>query len=242
MVAICVGLRQRQGARDEGRRESLDPRPSVLDCYSTLDTLYEKEANMRRGTLNAVRFCCALTWLSLTFPALAQEKLIAEEAVLLSVTATVEAIDLKQREVSLRGPLGNVVTLSVDKKVTRLNEVKVGDAVTADYYVSFAAELRKPTAEEEKNPIIVLEAGGKSTPKASPAAGGARWIRAVTTIEGLDRPTRTITVKGPLGRYVTARVADQSWLSQPRIGETVVVTYTEAVAVSLEKAPGKSKQ
>jgi len=204
---------------------------------------------MKRETLKRLYICCALLCLGIAMPALAQEnpsttraKLIAEDAVLMSVTATVEAIDLNKREVTLKGPLGNVFTLSVDKKVKRLKEVKVGDAVTADYYVSFAAELRKPTAEEEKNPMVIVEAGGRSSPETSPAGGGVRWVKAVTTIEGLDRPTRTITVKGPLGRYVTARVADPSLLTQTRIGETIVVTYTEALAISLEKVSGKTKK
>jgi hypothetical protein len=71
--------------------------------------------------------------------------------------------------------------------------------------------------------------------KEAPAAGGARVLRVVATIEGLDRPTQSVTLKGPEGRYVTARVEDPSMLTKPRIGDTVVVTVTEAMAVSLEK-------
>lgn len=197
---------------------------------------------MRREILRALRVWAALLCLGAAAPALAEERLVAEEAVLVSVTATVEAIDVGQREVSLKGPLGNVVTLTVDERVKGLGEIKVGDAVTAGYYVSLAAELRRPTADEEKNPIVVVEAGARSPAGALPAAGGARWIRAVTTVEGLDRPTRTITVRGPLGRYVTARVPDAAWLTQPRIGETIVVTYTEALAIALEKTGGETRQ
>ena len=62
----------------------------------------------------------------------------------------------------------------------------------------------------------------------------------MTTIEGLDRPTQTITVKGPRGNYLTARVADPSNLTQMRIGENIVVTYTEALAISLEKSEKKN--
>ena len=159
-----------------------------------------------------------------------------EQAVLLSVTASVEAIDLTNREVTLKGPLGNEVTFVVDKKVKRLDEVKVGDLVQADYYISVVAELRKPTAEEKKHPLVVLDAAGKAPPGASPAAAGLRTFRVVATIEGLDRPTRTVTVKGPRGNYLTARVADPSRLTQARIGDNVVITYTEALAISLEKA------
>jgi Cu/Ag efflux protein CusF len=163
-----------------------------------------------------------------------------EEAVLVEVTAKVEAIDLKTREVTLKGPLGNEVTFTVDERVKRLNEVKVGDDVHADYYVSVAGELRKPTAEEEKNPITVLSAAAKAPQGTSPAAGGLRQYKVVTTVEGLDRPTKTVTLKGPMGRYLTVRVADPERLTKAHIGDHVVVTYTEALAISLDKAEKKS--
>src|SRR5690348_1714424 len=120
-----------------------------------------------------------------------------EDTILVSLTASVEGIDYTNREVTLKGPLGNEVTFTVDQRVKRLDEVKVGDSVRADYYISIAAEIRKPTAEEEKNPIVLLDAAGKAPPGSSPAAGGLRRFKVVTTIEGLDRPTQTVTVKGP---------------------------------------------
>jgi hypothetical protein len=159
-----------------------------------------------------------------------------EESVLVSISASIEAVDQKTREVTLKGPLGNTVTFIADPAVKRLNEFKVGDFVTADYYVSVAAELRKPTAAEEKEPLVLLDAAGKRPRGATPGAGGLRRFKVVTTIEGLDRPTETITVKGPLGNLLTVRVADVANLPKLRIGETIVVTYTEALAISLEKA------
>ncbi len=173
-------------------------------------------------------------------PAAAAPPMGRKDAVLVTVTASVEAIDPDTREVTLKGPLGNSITFTVDKRVKRLGEVKVGDLVQAEYYVSLAAEVRQPTPEEAEHPLQVLEAGGKAPADAAPAAGGLRQFKVVTTIEGLDRPTRTVTVKGPRGNYLTARVADPERLTKVRIGETVVITYTEAVAISLEKAEKKS--
>lgn len=175
-------------------------------------------------------------------PSPAGPRLAREEAVLVTLTASVEAIDPAKREVTLKGPLGNTVTITVDQRVKRLNEVKVGDLVEADYYLSFAAELRKPTPEEEKTPFVVLDAAGKAPPGTSPAGGGLRRFKVVATIEGLDRPSQTITVKGPQGNYVTARVDDPSRLTQMRIGENIIVTCTEALAISLEKVKKKSAE
>jgi hypothetical protein len=158
-----------------------------------------------------------------------------EETVLVHITATVEAIDYDKREVTLKGPLGNSVTFTVDERVKRLNEVRVGDTVAADYYVSVAAELRPPTAEERREPLMIVEGAGKAPPGTSPAGHALRQIKAVCTVEGLDRPTETVTLKGPLGRYASVRVADPANLPHLRIGDTVMVTYTEALAIALEK-------
>jgi len=158
---------------------------------------------------------------------------------LVSVAARVEAINMTTREVTLKGPLGNVVTFTVDKRVTRLNEVKVGDEVVADYYVSYVAELRAPTAEEKAKPLTVLTETAKAPADAQPAAGALRIIKAVVTVEGLDRPTKSLTVSGPSGT-VTVQVADVAALSKLRLGDTLVVTYTEAIAIGIEKrAPKK---
>ncbi len=166
--------------------------------------------------------------------------LARKEAVLATITASVEAIDYGTREVTLKGPLGNTVTFNVDSRVKRLLEIKVGDLVQADYYVSLAAELRKPTPEEEQHPLTVLEGAGKAPQDSAPAGGAVRRIKAVTTVEGLDRIMQTVTVKGPRGRILTARVEDPSRLMAMRLGDTIVITYTEALAISLTKVEKKS--
>ncbi|MCW5551388.1 MAG: hypothetical protein KIS67_04395 [Verrucomicrobiae bacterium] len=104
-------------------------------------------------------------------PATTSRTASREEIVLLSVTASVEAIDPGKREVTLKGPLGNTVSFTVDRRVKRLDEIKVGDFVSADYYVSIAAELCKPMAEEQKTPLVLLGAADKAPPGTSPANG-----------------------------------------------------------------------
>jgi hypothetical protein len=160
---------------------------------------------------------------------------------LVTVTAKVEKIDLATRELTLKGPLGNSETIVVGDQVKRLNEIKVGDEITAEYYIGIAAELRPPTDAEKAEPFVVLEGAGKSPAGEAPAAGGIRTVRVVATIEGLDRPSQTVTLKGPMGRYLTVRVQDPSILLKARLGDTVVVTAAEALAVSVEKVKSVEK-
>jgi hypothetical protein len=60
------------------------------------------------------------------------------------ITSTVEGIDYKKRTVTLKGPEGNVTTYPVDKRVKRLNEVKVGDEVVLRVTEAFAIKVERP--------------------------------------------------------------------------------------------------
>jgi hypothetical protein len=162
-------------------------------------------------------------------------KMSREDDVLVTATAKVEAVDLEKRELTLKGPLGDVETVTVDKAVKRLDEIKPGDEVTAKYYVSIAAELRDPTPEEKENPIMVVSGAERAPKSSAPAAGGLRMIRVVATVEGLQRPTRLVTLKGPRGNYMSVRAKDPKRLEKLHLGDTIVVTFTEALAIAVEK-------
>src|SRR6478609_143964 len=153
------------------------------------------------------------------------------DEIIMTLSATIEALNLETREITVKGPAGNVYTFTVDPAVKRLAEFKVGDSIVLDYYASLAAELREPTAAEKAEPLAILKDAGKSDAPAAPKAGGYRIIRAVVTIEGLDAPTGTATLKGPRGNYVVVKVRDAAVLPKLHLGQTMVVVYSEAFAV-----------
>jgi hypothetical protein len=165
--------------------------------------------------------------------------LTRQDSVKVSASATITAIDLAKREVTLKKPSGEQITLTVDERVKRLNEMKVGDKVTADYYVAYAAELRAPTAEEKANPLVVLQQTAKAPAGTEPAGGALRVLRAVVTVEGIDRPTKMVTVKGPGGTLFAVESANPDNLAKIKVGDSIVVVYAEALAVTLEKPAAK---
>ena len=164
------------------------------------------------------------------------EVLSRNESAFLTYTGTITDIDYAGREMTLKGPKGDFETFVVDKKVQRFNEAKVGDKVSIDYYLGFNAEVRNPTDEERRNPLVVLETAGRAGPNAAPAAHDMRQIRAVVTIVGLDPSAQTVTVKGPRGKRFVARVKDPSRFDKVHIGDTILMTFTEATAISLKPA------
>jgi Cu/Ag efflux protein CusF len=60
------------------------------------------------------------------------------------ITANVEAIDYGKRTVDLKGPLGNVRTLKVDKSVKNFDQVKKGDQVVIRHTEAIAISVTKP--------------------------------------------------------------------------------------------------
>jgi len=177
-----------------------------------------------------------MTFTEATAVALTPVVMTRTESLAFNYTGTITDIDYPNREMTLKVSNGRIDTFYVDKKVERFNEAKVGDKVSLDYYLGASAEVRKPTAEEKQNPLVVLDTMSKTGRESAPAAYDARQIRAVVTIESLDRAAQTITVKGPRGKYFTTRVADPSRFERVVIGDTILLTFTEATVVSLKPA------
>ena len=66
------------------------------------------------------------------------------------------------------------------------------------------------------------------------AAGAARLVRAVCTIEAMDR-NGNVMIKDARGRMHTVGGVEMSKLDDVRLGDTVVVVFTEALVLSLKE-------
>ena len=162
------------------------------------------------------------------------ERMIAKQ-----VSAQITAIDPQTRDITLEGPLGNTITLRASEAVKRFDEFAVGDLVQATYAESISGELRAPTEAELETPWVELDGAAIAEEDLPPAAGVGTVIRAVCTIEGLNRATRTVTVQDPRGLYHVIQDVDPAKMEGVNIGDTIIITYSQAVALSLEKAPAK---
>lgn len=158
-----------------------------------------------------------------------------EKWLLVSIQASVESLDLENRLATLKGPAGNLVTIEVGEDVERLDEIEIGDMVTVDYYTYILAEFRDPTPEEEKDPLVILAESGKAPEGFPPGAAVGAVVQAVVTVEMINESTSEVTIKGPMGKYLTVPVEDPSLLKELKVGEVGVLTYAEAMALSLEK-------
>jgi ribosomal protein S17 len=147
-------------------------------------------------------------------------------------TFTIEAIDSSSRIVTLKDKEGNLEDLYCGPEVQRFDALKVGDTVTFRYYESVVSALRRPGQAAKP-----AESGGVTrTPGTRPGATISQQMTATVTIQAIDAKVPSVTVKSDKGRQMSFRVQDAKNLEGYKVGDTVEVTYTQALAVSVEPA------
>lgn len=153
------------------------------------------------------------------------------------LTATVVRVDLKTREVELRDEKGKVFTISVNEAVKNLDQVRPGDVVKATLTDSIAYEVKKPG---QATPGTVVKPGeSRLEPGEKPKGVTGKTTTKTVTVAALDLKAPSVTFKDSKGELQTMAVKDPSRLAGVKVGDLVELTYTEATAFSVEKAPGK---
>jgi hypothetical protein len=151
------------------------------------------------------------------------------------ISARVVAIDKATRTVTLKGPEGNAIDIVAGDEVRNFDRIKLGDFVVVRYAQALTLELRK--TKGPVGDVTVQEGAVRAKPGERPAVAGARQVNAIATVTGVDPKKRTITLRGPRGNVVTLDVQNPDQFKVVKKGDQVEVTYTEAVALSVEPAP-----
>jgi len=156
---------------------------------------------------------------------------------LVEETATVEAVDQSTRMVTLKGPKGNSVTFKASDEVRNLAQVKVGDEVKFAYYESIAVRVLK---KDEAFPATgESTAMARAKPGEKPAGVIGTETSVNATVTAIDKKAKTATLMGENGKSVTVSPLRPEKLDEVKVGDRLVITYTEAVAVKVEKAEKK---
>jgi len=151
-----------------------------------------------------------------------------------TIDAIVTNIDRNNREMTLKGEEGNVFTITVDKNVD-LSLIDNGDEVNVELYRSLATDFHQPTQQELENPLVITDQTIEAPKGTEPVSGELRQIRAVIKIIDIDKEDQIVTVMGPQGNEFELFVSDPSKLNDLKEGESMTVTYSEALAVSVKK-------
>ncbi len=154
------------------------------------------------------------------------------------VSAQVVGIDKATRTLTLKGSKGQVETVVASEAVKNFDQIKLGDVIVARYAQALTLELKK--TKGDPGAVVVREGAAGARPGEQPAGIGARQVTALVDVVGVDPKASTITVKGPTGNLTMLKVQNPDQFKVVKKGDQIEVTYTEALAVSLEPAPKAS--
>jgi len=162
-----------------------------------------------------------------------------DKPVLVEATATVTAVDMKNHLVTIQGAEGDLAVLQVTDQVKNLPQVKVGDKVNIKYYRSAAASIVKLGEDAKLGAIKAI--GAKATPPAGETPAGAIGVKLTRRAEVVfvDPYQKFISFRSPDRglRKISLKDTDlEHYLDELKKGDIVEVTYTEALAISLEPA------
>ena len=155
------------------------------------------------------------------------------EASTVTVRGWIDAVDKTNRTVTLKGPRGGTVTLDV-KDPKKLETMSVGDPVVAAFVEALAIKVKKVPGATPS--ATVTEARVSSQPGETPSGAIGRELVVTATITAVDRREQTVTIKGPRGNTETIKVKDATNLSGVEAGDVAELTYTQALAVTLDRA------
>ena len=146
-------------------------------------------------------------------------------------TATVKSVDYAKKTVVLERD-GKTATVNASY-AKRLDEIKPGDVVKVAHVEELAIYVRKA----EQGPMASEARTVELAPKTQGPGGiMTETKQVVANVEAIDYTQRTITLQRPDGSVKTFKVSDAvEKFDQIKKGDQVVLEYTEAIAISVEK-------
>ncbi len=163
---------------------------------------------------------------------------IGSEALESHVTTQVTAIDLANRQVTVKGPDDKKdVTFQLTEKAKALPNLKVGDQV--DIYVTRAVAYvlntdigGAPKASEESGTIRA------TADNPNPGGEAFRQVRVTSQIKKIDLKQHEVSLLPPEGKLQVVKVENpdlQKRMKNLKVGQTVDAIYTEVLRVETSR-------
>jgi hypothetical protein len=155
----------------------------------------------------------------------------------IDVTATVETVDAKTREILIRLEDGSHETMVAGPEVRNFSQIKPGDHVHAQYQSALMTSIGKPGQAGMSD--LDVEGGQRAPLGGKPRAGYGAEIHRTVTITGVDLDKNTVSFVNTDGASHTVEVKApqmKAFLRTLKVGDTVDVVYTEVATIEVTQA------
>jgi hypothetical protein len=224
--------------------EAVEP-GTVSEGQFNGNQVWRREEVMRSVTLICGMFAITMMLMITPPKSLAQQE-IESDAGEIVINATINAIDVENRLLTVTGPLGNTIVVKATPEM--LGRVKLKEQITIRYADEVATALRKVADAPPANKGNILEqeetAGMNMN---APTVAEQTWVEAApqgetelntvevtATVANVDYVRRIVTFNGPNGTLRKIAMAPSvPGLDTIQAGDRVVMELTRAVAIDV---------
>jgi Cu/Ag efflux protein CusF len=155
----------------------------------------------------------------------------------MQMTAVVDAVDREARTVTLKGPEGNTRTIKARDDSNNIDQIEVGDLVNVEFVQHMSIEVFANDGMEPGSGTMAATAVNEEGE--TPAA--VEMITTVTTatVKEINIEANTFKLKWPGGEIKEYEAQDPENLKKAEVGDLVVTTYTEAIALYMNEVPAE---
>ena len=148
--------------------------------------------------------------------------------------ATVTAINYDTREVILTNAKGESISFIADESVRNFAQVKVGDILNVDYLEGVRIEIVDQNAALGTSTV---DAASRAELGDKPGSNAISTTSIVVEIVAIDLENETATIKNAEGQTQVVKPRRPENLKKVEIGDKVMITYTEAIAIKVTEKP-----
>lgn len=150
-----------------------------------------------------------------------------------TTTATITALDLDLRQATLTDKQNNSFTITARDDTANLEQVSVGDVVNTKHVHQVIIKLLEgknipPSSSQIDNSV-------QSEPGQMPLRSDTETVVNVYTVEAIDIEAGSFKLKNIAGNTEEFVAKDSTNLARAHIGDSVIVTITDAFAIEVVK-------
>lgn len=164
--------------------------------------------------------------------AVAEDKPSFSASQSVQMTATVTAIDMATRAVTLQGEDGESQTIIVGEEARNLGQVKPGDVVTAEFVRQLDVQVFADDGSELGSEAIA--AAGRAEEGQMPGGMVVQSEVVTARVAEINLEANTFKLQWPDETVEEFVAQNPDNLRRAAVGDIVVITYTEAVGILVE--------
>ena len=154
----------------------------------------------------------------------------------MTTTAKVKAVDQTNRTLTVVEKDGTTETFKVGDEVKRLNEIAPGDTIVVKYRQGLMLQVTPPDGAQPAS-AVASSRGDKSGP---PSATATAATQGMVTVAAVDMSSRIVVLQTDSGDLFKVKADPKIQLDRVKAGDKLFGTYTETLAISVEKAKGSA--